>query len=140
MACIVSHKTDNDSMKEKSRGNVKNRSTQNLQHETPKYLSKLCADVSLLCRDIRAAFGCRHYSQVTTVQKFYLCKVQNIMFLCCLNSFHPINDPVTPIGFLDKLSLFMGVHEQSAVVVMDLGKCPTIAPLPRSKDSKMIRS
>ena len=33
-----------------------------------------------------------------------------------------MTDPVTPISLIDKISLFMGVHEQSAVVVMDLGK------------------
>ena len=36
-------------------------------------------------------------------------------------SFYPVTDPVTPISLIDKISLFMGVHEQSAVVVMDLG-------------------
>lgn len=45
----------------------------------------------------------------------------SLHLICLFFSFYPITDPITPLGFIDKLSLLMGVHEQSAVVVMDLG-------------------
>lgn len=37
------------------------------------------------------------------------------------HSFHPVVDPVTPVTFLDKISYWMGVHEKTAIVVLDLG-------------------
>lgn len=43
-----------------------------------------------------------------------------ILAAITIHSFYPITDPVTPIGLIDRVSLFMGVHEQSAVVVIDL--------------------
>ncbi len=32
-------------------------------------------------------------------------------------------DPITPVGILDRLSFVMGVHEETSIVVLDLGKC-----------------
>ena len=36
---------------------------------------------------------------------------------------HPVKDPITPIGILDRLSFIMGIHEQTSIVVLDLGLC-----------------
>jgi len=49
-------------------------------------------------------------------------KPTTLKLLFVLSSFYPVTDPITPLGFIDKLSLLMGVHEQSAVVVMDIGE------------------
>ncbi len=37
-------------------------------------------------------------------------------------SFNAMLDPVTPVTFLDRVSLWLGVHTQSAVVVIDFGR------------------
>ena len=38
-----------------------------------------------------------------------------------IHSYKPVSDPITPIGFLDKLSFVMGVHDKQAVTVLDVG-------------------
>ena len=43
-------------------------------------------------------------------------------FINDFNRLHPVEDPVTPVGFLDRLSLLFGVHEESAVIVLEFGK------------------
>ena len=36
-------------------------------------------------------------------------------------SYHPVVDPVTPVGILDQVSFLMGVHERTSIAVLDLG-------------------
>ena len=44
-----------------------------------------------------------------------------VAFLLALVSFRglvPVADPITPVGYIDKLSLLFGLHEESQVVVV----------------------
>ena len=43
-----------------------------------------------------------------------------------IHSFTPTLDPVAPVSFLDKISYWMGVHEKSAIVIVDVGAWSTI--------------
>jgi hypothetical protein len=42
-------------------------------------------------------------------------------------SFYPVEDPVASVGLLHRLSLLLGVHAESAVVVLDVGECVVAA-------------
>jgi len=44
-----------------------------------------------------------------------------ILVAITIHGFYPVIDPISPITFLDKLSYLFGVHEKSAVVIIDLG-------------------
>jgi len=44
-----------------------------------------------------------------------------ILVAITIHGFSPVRDPISPISYLDKLSYIMGVHEKSAVVILDLG-------------------
>lgn len=39
------------------------------------------------------------------------------------HGFSPVLDPVAPVTFLDRISYWMGVHEKSSIVVVELGNC-----------------
>ena len=43
-----------------------------------------------------------------------------------IHSFTPTLDPVAPVSLLDKISYWMGVHEKSAIVILDVGAWSTI--------------
>merc|ERR1719278_224025 len=43
-----------------------------------------------------------------------------LLTVISLHSYHPVKDPITPIGILDRLSFIMGIHEQTSIVVLDL--------------------
>lgn len=43
-----------------------------------------------------------------------------------IHSFTPVIDPIAPVTFLDKISYLMGVHEKSAIVIIDLGAWSTV--------------
>merc|ERR1712018_310773 len=43
-----------------------------------------------------------------------------LLTVITLHSYHPVVDPITPIGILDRLSFYMGIHEQTSIVVLDL--------------------
>ena len=43
-----------------------------------------------------------------------------------IHSFTPTLDPVAPVSLLDKISYLMGVHEKSAIVIVDVGAWSTI--------------
>lgn len=44
-----------------------------------------------------------------------------ILFAITIHSFSPVHDPISPVTWLDRLSYLMGVHEKSAVIIVDLG-------------------
>jgi len=51
-----------------------------------------------------------------------------VAILLALVSFRglvPVTDPVSPIGYLDKISLFFGLHEQSRVIIVSAAKWTT---------------
>lgn len=44
-----------------------------------------------------------------------------ILMAITIHSFAPVTDPVSAVTFLDRISYIMGVHEKSAIVIVDLG-------------------
>ncbi len=63
-------------------------------------------------------------SAATAISKLVVCSVAvsaAVITLVSVHNMSPVGDPITPIGFLDRLSLALGVHQQSAVVVVDVG-------------------
>jgi len=54
-----------------------------------------------------------------------LAAVAILLALVSFRGLVPVTDPVTPIGYLDKISLFFGLHEQSRVVVISAAKWTT---------------
>lgn len=45
-----------------------------------------------------------------------------LLALITIHSFTPVLDPIAPVTFLDNISYWMGVHEKSAIVIVDVGK------------------
>lgn len=49
-----------------------------------------------------------------------------ILAAITIHSFTPVVDPISSVSFLDNLSYWMGVHEKSAIVIVDIGAWSTI--------------
>ena len=60
---------------------------------------------------------------VLSVRILYACVISFGLLLAAItiHGFSPVLDPVAPVTFLDKISYWMGVHEKSSIVVVELG-------------------
>ena len=55
------------------------------------------------------------------VERIIVVVLTAVAFLLALVSFRglvPLSDPLTPVGYIDKLSLLFGLHEQSHVIIV----------------------
>ena len=55
------------------------------------------------------------------IERFVVVFLTAVAFLLALVSFRglvPVADPITPVGYIDKLSLLFGLHEESQVVIV----------------------
>ena len=55
------------------------------------------------------------------IERFVVVFLTTVAFLLALVSFRglvPVADPITPLGYIDRLSLLFGLHEQSQVVIV----------------------
>jgi hypothetical protein len=60
-------------------------------------------------------------SAVSKIIVFSVVLAAAVLTIVSVHNLYPVLDPVTPVGVLDHLSLFLGVHQQTAVVVVDVG-------------------
>lgn len=65
---------------------------------------------------------------VLSVRILYACVISFGLLLAAItiHGFSPVLDPVAPVTILDKISYWMGVHEKSSIVVVELGAWSTL--------------
>ena len=61
---------------------------------------------------------------VNAIRILYGCVIAFGLLLAVItfHSFTPVLDPLAPVTMLDKISYWMGVHEKSVIVIVDVGK------------------
>ena len=77
---------------------------------------------------------------VLSVRILYFCVLSFGLLLAAItfHGFSPVLDPVAPVTILDRISYWMGVHEKSSIVVVELGNFLHKKPRQKAHDHTLI--